>query len=189
MSMQTDLAGIVEDLVEKVRNRYFGKYRGVVEDNNDTTGRGRLQVSVPGVLGTLKLWAMPCVPYAGNKVGLYSLPEPQTGVWVEFEGGDPSYPIWTGFFWGDNELPDQNAAGIKIWKTGKHTLRLDDDADEIKVENSSQCSLTMAQDIQSVCQQAKHQVGSQGVASEMSPSKLEVTAASVNVNSGALEVK
>ena len=182
-------AEILETLMELVRNRYFGKYRGLVEDNSDPSGLGRLQVSVPSVLGTLKVWAMPCVPYAGTQVGFYSLPEPQTGVWVEFEGGDVSYPVWTGFFWGDNELPDQNDAAVKIWKTGKVTLCIDDTADECKVENSSQCSQIMAKDIQMACQSAKHTVASGGVTSELSPSKLEITSSSVSVNSGALEVK
>ena len=34
-------------------------------------------------------------------MGLYAIPEPESGVWVEFEGGDPSFPIWTGCFWAD----------------------------------------------------------------------------------------
>ncbi len=79
---------LTEQLLEWVRSHYFGKYRGTVEDNNDTTGRGRLQVSVPSLLGNNKVWAMPCVPYAGDQVGFFCLPEQQTGVWVEFEGGD-----------------------------------------------------------------------------------------------------
>ena len=80
---------------------------------------------------------MPCVPYAGASVGFYSLPEPGTGIWVEFEAGDPSFPIWSGCFWGDNELPDSGGAAIKIWKTEKLTLRMDDDSDEMKLETTS----------------------------------------------------
>jgi uncharacterized protein involved in type VI secretion and phage assembly len=33
------------------------------------------------------------------------MPEKNDGVWVEFEGGDPSYPVWTGCFWADGEAP------------------------------------------------------------------------------------
>lgn len=99
------------DLVlDYIRNRYFGKYRGVVTDNQDPTNRGRLQVRVEAVLGTLEVWAMPCAPYAGDGVGSYTLPEAGSGVWVEFEGGDPSYPIWTGFFWADNQLPQDETS-------------------------------------------------------------------------------
>jgi hypothetical protein len=97
-------------MLDYVRNRYFGKYRGVIVDNVDPTKRGRLKVRVPAVLSDLDVWAMPCAPYAGDGMGLYSLPAAGAGVWVEFEGGDPTYPIWTGFFWADDELPEDNAS-------------------------------------------------------------------------------
>ena len=96
---------LVQQLLELTRNRFYGKYRGLVRDNNDPTHRGRVKLQVPAVLNELEVWAVPCLPYAGNNVGLYTIPEPGAGVWVEFEGGDPSYPIWTGGFWADNELP------------------------------------------------------------------------------------
>jgi uncharacterized protein involved in type VI secretion and phage assembly len=95
----------LEQLTQHVRSRFYGKYRGLVTDNNDPTKRGRIKVQVPAVLNELEVWAMPCLPYAGNNVGLYGIPEPGAGVWVEFEAGDPSYAIWTGGFWADNELP------------------------------------------------------------------------------------
>lgn len=96
---------ISEQLLEWNRNRFFGKYRGLVTDNNDPTNRGRVKVHVPAVLGDLESWAMPCIPYAGENIGIFMMPKLKAGVWVEFEGGDPSFPIWTGGFWADNELP------------------------------------------------------------------------------------
>ena len=96
------------DMMDIMEGRFFGKYRGVVADNDDPTGRGRLLVKVPAVMGGEPVWAMPCVPYAGTNMGLYMMPEPGTGVWVEFEAGDPSYPIWVGCFWGDGEAPKNN---------------------------------------------------------------------------------
>ena len=179
---------LVEQLLDWVRNRYFGKYRGVVTDNADPTSRGRLKVRVPAVLGELETWAMPCVPYAGSGVGFYSLPETGTGVWVEFEAGDPSYPIWTGFFWADGELPDASDAAIKIWKTESLTLRMDDSADEMLMENTSGSSITIASDVVSESGGATHTVGSAGVVSEAGTRKAEVTVASFKVNDGALEV-
>lgn len=65
----------------------------------------RVKVKIPSVTEDLQLWAMPCLPYAGNNVGVYMIPEPDAGVWVEFEGGDTSFPIWTGGYWVDEELP------------------------------------------------------------------------------------
>ncbi|WP_405930688.1 phage baseplate assembly protein V [Streptomyces sp. NBC_00827] len=81
--------------------RFYGKYRGSVVQNVDPLGMGRLLVSVPDVFGVFPTsWAMPCVPLAGLQTGMFVVPSQQAGVWVEFEGGDPDHPIWTGFFWG-----------------------------------------------------------------------------------------
>ena len=179
---------LAKELLTWVRGHFFGKYRGIVSDNADPANRGRLKVKVPAVLGTVEAWAMPCVPYAGASVGFYSLPEPGTGIWVEFEAGDPSYPIWSGCFWADNELPDPGGAAIKIWKTEKLTVRIDDGADELKLETTSKSTVTLASDIKSESGGAKHTVGSSGVVSELAAGKVEVTAATVKVNNGAWEV-
>ena len=62
---------------------------------------GRLLVQVPDVAGLIPTtWAMPCVPLAGMQNGMFALPIIGSGVWVEFEQGDPDYPIWVGCFWG-----------------------------------------------------------------------------------------
>jgi uncharacterized protein involved in type VI secretion and phage assembly len=86
--------------------RFYGKYRGVVANNIDPQQMGRLKARVPEVLGELESgWALPCVPYAGVGSGQYTVPEPGTNVWIEFEAGDPSYPIWSGCWWGEAQLP------------------------------------------------------------------------------------
>lgn len=102
---------MMHDIAEVMEGRFFGKYRGTVKDNKDPTQRGRLEVLVPAVMDQEPVWAMPCVPYAGDNMGFYAVPEPGAGVWVEFEAGDPSYPIWVGCYWADNQVP-QNERGI-----------------------------------------------------------------------------
>lgn len=184
MNMDNEL---LQQLLAWVRNRYFGKYRGTVSDNADPTSRGRIKVRVPAVLGDLEVWAMPCVPYAGAGVGFYSLPNSGTGVWVEFEAGDPSYPIWTGCFWADNELPDQSDAAIKIWKTDSVTLRLHDGDDEWKAETTNGAKITITDEIKCEKGNSSHTVSSSNVVSE-SGSKVDVSSTSVNVNNGAWEV-
>jgi hypothetical protein len=179
---------VVSELLEWVRSHYFGKYRGTVEDTDDPTARGRLLVRVPAVLGTQTVWAMPCVPYAGPGVGFYSLPPAKAGVWVEFEGGDPSYPVWTGCFWADGELPDDSDADVKIWKTDSLTVRLDDGADEILLENGGGSTVTLADGVKSESGGATHDVGSGGVVSAQGIGKLEVAMGGVKVNDGAWEV-
>ncbi len=87
-------------------SQFFGKYRGKVTNNIDPEQSGRMQVSVPAVLGEGRLsWAMPNSPYAGMQNGFYAIPPIQSNVWVEFEGGDPNFPIWSGCFWGTGEVP------------------------------------------------------------------------------------
>ena len=73
--------------------RFFGVYRGVVTEVNQTTKQ--VKAKVPQILGnTPTSWAWSSQP-SGVAV---SMPSVGQGVWVMFEGGDPSYPIWTGVF-------------------------------------------------------------------------------------------
>ncbi|GHD05184.1 baseplate assembly protein [Streptomyces violarus] len=88
-------------------NRYLGKFRGRVVDNNDPLRIGRVTVEVPDVLGDEpSTWALPCLPFTGPESGQFVVPPPGAGVWVEFEQGDPSFPVWTGCWYGAaEELP------------------------------------------------------------------------------------
>ena len=87
--------------------KYYGKYRGMVLNNIDPLQMGRLMVQVPDVAGLVPLtWAMPCAPIAGIQNGMVALPIINSGVWVEFEQGNPKCPIWVGCFWGSAaEIP------------------------------------------------------------------------------------
>lgn len=124
----------------------FGKYRGKVENNVDPMMLGRIQVSAPAVLGEGTLsWAMPCTPYAGPGVGFFALPPVGANIWVEFEGGDPDYPIWSGCFWDAGDVPASPAiAEIKMLKTEGITLKLDDTSDVggVTLEVNSPCVST-----------------------------------------------
>jgi uncharacterized protein involved in type VI secretion and phage assembly len=83
------------------RPRYYGKYRGLVLDNLDPLQSGRVMAQVPALAGeTPVTWALPCVPAAGLQAGIFVVPPIGSQVWIEFEQGDPDYPIWTGGFWG-----------------------------------------------------------------------------------------
>src|SRR5580704_2029186 len=54
---------------------YFGKYRGIVTNNDDPQQIGRIMVQVPDVLGTNpSAWALPCVPAAGFGSGVFVVP-------------------------------------------------------------------------------------------------------------------
>lgn len=92
--------------MEHKADRFYGKYRGLVLNNQDPLSLGRLQAMVPEVLGEVPSgWALPCAPYAGTGAGLFTIPMIGAGVWIEFEAGDVSRPIWVGSWWATAEVP------------------------------------------------------------------------------------
>jgi uncharacterized protein involved in type VI secretion and phage assembly len=126
----------MDDLAEALEGRFFGKYRATIVDNNDPTGRARVKVRVPAVMGDAETWALPCLPLAGPGMGAYLIPEVGAGVWVEFEAGDPSYPVWTGCFWGDDQRPTDNAGTdasptLKVIRSKEGLMVTMNDADQV----------------------------------------------------------
>src|SRR6185369_654537 len=136
-----------------------------------------VRARVPDVLGEEESgWAMPAVPYAGRSVGLFLIPPTGASVWIEFEHGDPDYPIWTGCFWGENEVPVSPAsADKKVLKTGAGTITLDDTSgsNSITIETTSNLKIKMDQ---------------QGIEISNGSQKIMVSSSSVSVDDGALEV-
>jgi uncharacterized protein involved in type VI secretion and phage assembly len=117
--------------------RYYGKYRGTVLNNIDPLQIGRLQVQVPDVNAlTPTTWATPCPPLAGPTgppMGVFLVPPIGAGVWVEFEQGDPEYPIWVGCRWGSAaDIPTLAFAGLPISPSivlqtaGQNTIAISD---------------------------------------------------------------
>jgi uncharacterized protein involved in type VI secretion and phage assembly len=104
------LDDVLTQVAREAQRRYYGKYRGFVVDNADPQKLGRLQVTVPSVLaGTTSDWALPVLSFAGAAdIGQLALPEIGAAVWVEFEEGDLSRPLWVGAFW---PPPTQPAGG------------------------------------------------------------------------------
>jgi uncharacterized protein involved in type VI secretion and phage assembly len=123
--------------------RYLGKYRGVVTSTDDPKHLGRLKANVPEVLGDVESgWALPHVPYAGDGVGAHMVPPAEAGVWIEFEAGDPSRPIWSGCWWKSDQLPQTEAGSaatpaVKIVRTAEGMmLSMDDDGKTVVVSDS-----------------------------------------------------
>lgn len=89
-------------------DRFYGKYRGIVVDNQDPLLVGRIMAMIPELLGPVPSgWASPCAPYSGIQAGLFAIPMIGAGVWMEFEAGDVSRPIWTGGWWSETDVPMQ----------------------------------------------------------------------------------
>ena len=163
---------LLMELMERVQNRFYGKYRGVVVDVDASTMR--VKASVPSVLPlTVTGWAMPCVPYAGPQVGVLMLPDVGSGVWIEFEGGDVSYPIWVGGYWHAGEVPSQASATVKSIVTTAGSLAMDTDAQSVTLSDAQQNTVVL---------------DSSGVTSTSGAGSVAIGASGVNVNNGALEV-
>jgi uncharacterized protein involved in type VI secretion and phage assembly len=111
---------------------FYGKYRGKVTDNEDPLMLGRIKALVPDVMGDQESgWAMPCAPFGGSGLGFFALPAVGAGVWIEFEQGDPDYPIWSGCWWGSvAEVPPILLAPpykkVMLKTEGGHSITLDD---------------------------------------------------------------
>ena len=131
---------------------YYGKYRGTVADNEDPEGRGRLKLTVPSLFGadTVTDWALPCLPFGGEDgVGQLTVPSADALVWVEFEQGDPSYPIWTGTYWDASMAAPADVPVKRIFKTPfGHILELDDTEGEeaIRIIHGGDATASVALD-------------------------------------------
>ena len=134
---------VLEEVVERLARRdaelFFGKYRGVVLDNDDPDQQARLKVQVPAVMGETEVgWALPALPFAGPGHGLVMLPEVGAMVWVEFEAGHVDFPIWSGcFFSGNQSRPQPEAPTARlVASVNGHRIVFDDQADTLVVEHS-----------------------------------------------------
>jgi len=170
MTAETEL---LVDLADRLRNRFYGKYRGTVTDVDPSTLR--IRAEVPAVLGTTPSgWCLPCLPYAGPGMGLFALPEVGAAVWVEFEGGDVSFPIWAGCFWRTSEQPGDASPTVRglVTKAG-HKLLFDDGAPSISLEDPNGNSVTL---------------GPSGLTLANGGQNLVVSSSSISADDGAWEV-
>lgn len=166
---------------ELIGRGFVGKFRGKVKENLDPLGLGRLRVTAPDVLdGEVLGWALPAVPYGGDGVGLFLIPPTGADVWVEFEQGDPDYPVWTGCFWPDaatpgGAKPPARLPTTKVLKTEFVTVTIQDAAGgTVTVETKAGMKLVM---------------DAQGVElSTKTGASVKLTGKQVSVNQGALEV-
>jgi hypothetical protein len=170
-----DLERLVTELAEEVRGRYFGKYRGSVDNIDDPEGIGRIQARVPSVYADrISPWALPAVPFAGAAHGLVLLPEVDDLVWIEFEAGDPARPIWTGTWWGTQGLPDPGGTTQRVLATtGGLKIVLDEDADELRLVHGGGAEIVLSAD---------------EIRLEIAGKSLVLSATGLSVNDGALEV-
>jgi len=163
--------------------RYFGKYRATVLNNVDPEMRGRIQVQLGDRYGLFpSTWALPAFPVASIQSGFVAIPPLRSSVWIEFEAGDPEFPIWTGaFFENPGEMPAMASIGtpvspsIVMQTVGQVTLMLSDiPATNVVIKTLTGAAIT---------------IGEAGIViSNGKGASIALTGPSVIVNAGALTV-
>lgn len=113
--------------------KFYGKYSGSVVRNEDPDSTGRIEVQVPSVFGAeLVVWARPCLPF-----GHFFVPAVGTPVWIEFEGGDPQFPLWVGAWYPAGAAPDVaaiNPPDNRVIRTPSgHTIEIMDQEGEERI--------------------------------------------------------
>jgi uncharacterized protein involved in type VI secretion and phage assembly len=173
--LEADWERVIVELDEHRRRHFFGKYRGVVTDANDPEKMGRIRVRAKSIYGDVESpWCVPVVPFAGKDHGLLLLPKKGDGVFIEFEAGNTSRPLWTGCWWGKSELPDPKGVNKHVLTTPKKLqIVLDDDAPKLQLLHPGGAEITMTDSAITI------KIGS---------AQIQLSSAGVVVNGGALKV-
>jgi phage protein D len=191
-------------------SRLLGLVVGIVTDNNDPQGRGRVRVKFPWLSDDdASYWARVVVPGGGDQRGVEFLPEINDEVLVGFEHGDILYPYVLGGLWNGIDKPPepQAVASGKVQKRvirsrSGHTITLDDSeggggitivdskGNTIKIDSSSGALQISAQgDINLKAQgnltleaRGQLQLKSQGVSIDGGAGTVTVKGSTINLN-------
>jgi len=178
---------LLVSMAETMRSRFYGKYRGIVVDVDDPDSLGRITAQVPEVLQEeTSPWALPAVPFAGPSHGLVLIPEKGDGVWIEFEGGDPSRPIWTGGWWASGELPAPGGTQARVLVTSAgHQFVLDDENKEIDLLHSGGAEIKMTDDdITLTIGQSELKMTDSQISLKIGNTEITMTSSDLTVKSG-----
>lgn len=126
------LSELTDEQLQELKGKRFGLYRGLVRDVDDPEARGRLRLEVPEVWsgGRLSNWAAYCSAFGGGGAGFYFLPRPGDGVWVLFERGEPTRPVWIGFWFNQQDpRPEPGAKDVRVLRSKSgHRIVFGDEA-------------------------------------------------------------
>jgi len=120
--------------------RFWGVTVGLVTNNKDPDGLGRVKVTLPWLADRFETdWARVVSPMAGKARGLYALPEVDDEVLVGFEHGRLEAPFVLGALWnGKDKPPESNADGKNdhrsLTSRSGHVIRLSDTSGEERIE-------------------------------------------------------
>jgi len=171
--MNTEMEQLLVQLAEHDQSHFYGKYRGIVREIDDSLCR--IKAEVPAIYEDQQSpWALPALPFAGKRHGLVLLPEVGDGVWIEFEAGDLNRPIWTGCWFASDERPDPKTSKARVLvTTAGHKILLDEDQDQIQIQHPGGAEFTMS---------------SSEIVLKLGLCKLKITQSEINLNDGMVKV-
>lgn len=120
-------------------SKIYGVVTGVVTNNKDEEGMGRVKVTFAWLAENDEShWARIATLMAGNDRGTYFLPEVGDEVLVTFEHGDINYPYIIGSLWnGKDKVHETNSDGknnLRVIKSRSgHKIILDDTEGKEKI--------------------------------------------------------
>jgi hypothetical protein len=140
----------IVSLSETIYSKFYGKYRGIVTKVG--TGRedlGVITVKVPDVLHGFEIpLTQPAFHFAGKDWGFAAFPKKNDGVWIEFEGGNPSKPIWTGGYWLTKEETPSSVDWDAICLVSRigHKIIMDDKNKKLSIVHSNGPEINLTTD-------------------------------------------
>ena len=134
------------------RSAFFGKYPGIVVDNQPPEGaskfQGDIKVKVSFILdetaSPIELWAKPCF-----HPGFFFIPEVGDNVWVEFVAGNIDFPVWSGVWYPQGKTPQTSDGQApvtenKVIRTPSgHVLELDDKGEKVVLLDKNNNKVTL----------------------------------------------
>jgi phage baseplate assembly protein V len=182
--------------------RFFGVAIGIVTNNKDPEGLGRVKASLPWMADEVETdWARVLTPMAGPNRGVYFLPEVNDEVLVAFEHGNPDMPYVLGGLWnGKDKPPASNTDGKNdlhvIKSRSGSAIRFSDAEDDARIEiidSTGKNTIIIATKDNSITIAAAGDVTVEAANGKLtlSGNSVEITAASsVTIEAGrAMEVK
>jgi len=187
------------------QDMYYGPFRGIVSSVNDPEKMGRVEAIVPSIAGNEFVfdWALPKgLLGSGTKdTGGGWFPEEGDNVWIEFEGGDARYPVWSPGFWAKprgaaSDVPKEardNVPTNRVLKSKSgHLLEFDDKlgAEEIRITHKKGHTIRFATNGDIFIEDtngSKIEMLSTGIVIDSGSNKTIVKASELNIGVSALK--
>lgn len=172
---------------------------GIVTDNQDPEGYGRVKVKYPWLSGEhTSDWARVVAPGGGAQRGIEFLPEVNDEVLVGFEMGDIHYPYILGGLWnGKDALPKKVTSGGKVQQRiirsrSGHMITLDDSDGgggvTIEDKNGNKVILDSGANKLTITVQGDAELSAQGSLTLEAQGQVQIKGMGIKVDGGAAAV-